>query len=44
MSKKNNNTSNFHLPSLMSLQSYFPVVKAENTQEAEAILDGEKTG
>jgi len=40
--KNNNDTSNFHPPSLMSLQSYFPVVKAKNTQEAEAILDGKK--
>lgn len=40
--KRNNNTLDFQPPSLMGLQSYFPVVKAESAQEAEAILDGEK--
>ena len=40
--RRNNNKLNFHPPSLMGLQSYFPVVKAKNTKEAEAILDGKK--
>lgn len=40
--KRNNNRLDFQPPSLMGFQSYFPVVKAKNTQEAEAILDGKK--
>jgi hypothetical protein len=42
--KNNNDRLDFHPPGTMGLQFYFPVVKAKNRQEAEALLDGEKTG
>lgn len=38
--KQNNNTSGLNPLKLMRLQSYYPVVKAKNKQEAEKILDG----
>lgn len=40
--KNNNDKLGIHPPSITGLQSYYPVIKAKSTREAEAILDGKK--